>query len=99
MRDFADTPAWDEANPSPAGHRRPALAAARSAPTQIYYFNNYHNKVKQLAFFGEMTYDLTDKWSVTGGLRWFEYDRETVRQVQHPARSAGRRAIPTPTGC
>jgi outer membrane receptor protein involved in Fe transport len=25
-----------------------------------------------------VTYDLTEKWSVTGGARWFEYDRQEV---------------------
>jgi len=32
--------------------------------------------VKQLAFFGEVSYELTEKWTVTGGARWFEYDRD-----------------------
>ena len=41
-------------------------------------------KVKQLAFFGEMTYHLTDKWSVTGGARWFEYDRKSFDKYQVP---------------
>ena len=54
------------------------------APTDIYYFNQYENTVKQLAFFGEMTYDITDKWSVTGGARWFEYDRDTFDMYQVP---------------
>ena len=42
------------------------------------------NTVKQLAFFGEMTYDLTDKWSVTGGARWFEFDRDKFDLYQVP---------------
>jgi outer membrane receptor protein involved in Fe transport len=54
------------------------------APTPYYYFNEYHNKVKQLAFFGEMSYALTDKWSVTGGARWFEFDRDMFDQYQIP---------------
>ena len=54
------------------------------APTNIYYFNQYSNTVKQLAFFGEMTYDLTDKWSVTGGARWFEFDRTMFDMYQVP---------------
>ena len=29
---------------------------------------------RDLAFFGEATFDITDQWSFTGGLRWFEYD-------------------------
>ncbi len=43
--------------------------------TDIYYSNVYDKTIKQTAVFGEMTYDLTDRWSVTGGARWFEYDR------------------------
>jgi outer membrane receptor protein involved in Fe transport len=54
------------------------------APTQYYYFNKYHNEVKQLAFFGEMSYDLTDKWSITGGARWFEFDRDMFDLYQIP---------------
>jgi len=54
------------------------------APTNLYYYNKYHNEVKQLAFFGEMTYSLTDKWSVTGGARWFEFDRDMFDLYQIP---------------
>ncbi len=43
--------------------------------TNIYYQNIYDKKIKQKAIFGELTYSLTDRWSVTGGARWFEYDR------------------------
>ncbi len=82
--DFADTRAWEEANNQACGLGDPRLAACPLAPTQIYYFNNYHNKVKQLAFFGELTYHLTDKWSITGGARWFEYDREQFDKYNVP---------------
>ncbi len=54
------------------------------APTNLYYFNKYHNEVKQLAFFGELSYALTDKWSVTGGARWFEFDRDMFDLYQVP---------------
>ena len=48
------------------------------APTDIYYQNIFDKSIKQKAVFGELTYELTDKWSVTGGARWFEYDRHEV---------------------
>ncbi len=54
------------------------------APTSYYYFNKYHNEVKQVAFFGELSYALTDKWSITGGARWFEYDRDMFDLYQIP---------------
>jgi len=73
---LADTPAWEEANRIACEDLDPGVAECPLDPTQIYYFNNYSNKVKQLAFFGEMSYKITDQWSVTGGARWFQFDRE-----------------------
>ena len=35
--------------------------------------------------FGEITFDLTDSWSVTGGARWFEYDRHEIESDEVPA--------------
>ena len=43
--------------------------------TTLYYQNIYDKTIKQKAIFGELTYSLTDRWSITGGARWFEYDR------------------------
>jgi outer membrane receptor protein involved in Fe transport len=34
--------------------------------------------------FGEMSFNLTDKWSVTGGARWFEFDRSEVESFEVP---------------
>jgi iron complex outermembrane recepter protein len=47
-------------------------------PTDIYYQEIFDKSVKQKAVFGELTYELTEKWSVTGGARWFEFDRHEV---------------------
>lgn len=82
--DFADTNAWAEANARACDLDDTSIALCPLAPTQIYYFNEYENKVKQLAFFGEVTYKLTDKFSVTGGARWFEFDREMFDKYQVP---------------
>ena len=78
------TRAWDEANVRACDPANPNLAVCPLEPTNIYYFNNYSNKVKQLAFFGEVTYALTDKWSVTGGARWFQFDREVFDKYNVP---------------
>jgi len=83
--DLADTRAWEEANRIACEDiNDPAIAKCPLDPTQIYYYNQYSNKVKQLAFFGELTYSLTEKWSVTGGARWFEYDRESFDKYNVP---------------
>jgi outer membrane receptor protein involved in Fe transport len=54
------------------------------APTDLYYQNIFDKTIKQKAVFGEVTYDLTEKWSVTGGMRWFEYDRHEVEVSEVP---------------
>jgi outer membrane receptor protein involved in Fe transport len=52
--------------------------------TNITYVNDYDRKIKQLAFFGELTYNLTDQWTVTGGMRWFQFDRKDLQIYQVP---------------
>ncbi|HET6630030.1 MAG TPA: TonB-dependent receptor [Woeseiaceae bacterium] len=52
--------------------------------TDIYYQNTYDKKIKQTAVFGEVTWSLTDNWEVTGGLRWFEYDRKELNIYEVP---------------
>jgi outer membrane receptor protein involved in Fe transport len=53
-------------------------------PTNVYYADTLDRKVKQKAIFGELSFDLTDKWTVTGGARWFEYDRHATELRETP---------------
>lgn len=53
-------------------------------PTDIGYSTDYKNVVKQKAIFGEIGYALTDRWTVTLGGRWFEFDRFTAEVSQFP---------------
>jgi outer membrane receptor protein involved in Fe transport len=52
--------------------------------TNEYYTNYFEKSVRQKALFGELSFDLTDKWSVTGGTRWFEFDRHEVESNEVP---------------
>jgi outer membrane receptor protein involved in Fe transport len=52
--------------------------------TNVAYVNNYDKEITQTAAFGEVTWNLTDEWSVTGGLRWFEYDRQQFDTYHFP---------------
>ena len=45
------------------------------ASTTKTYANDYDKTIKQTAVFGELTYDITDAWTVTAGARWFQFDR------------------------
>jgi iron complex outermembrane recepter protein len=80
------TTAWDAANyyacyAASLGYD----IACPLAPTDIYYLDKYRKTIKQTAVFGEVTYDITDRWSVTGGGRWFEYDRDQSETYSVPA--------------
>ena len=46
--------------------------------TNVHYQNNFSNNVKQLAVYGEVSYNLTDQFRVFGGLRWAEVDRDKI---------------------
>jgi outer membrane receptor protein involved in Fe transport len=82
---WQSTPAWDEANRRACEDiADPNIADCPLVASDIYYYNQYDSTVKQLAFFGEMTYDLTDKWSITGGARWFEFERDNFDTYQVP---------------
>lgn len=52
--------------------------------TDIFYNNIFDKTIRQNAVFGEMTYSLTDRWSVTGGARWFKYDRDELDIYETP---------------
>lgn len=51
----------------------PGLAAffGFNRPDELEYFQKGDEKVREIAFFGELSYDLTERWTVTGGMRYF----------------------------
>ena len=78
------TTAWDYA-PVLRGYTYGATTSSvRSPATDEYYTNYFEKTVRQKAVFGELTFDLTDNWSVTGGARWFEFDRQEVESNEVP---------------
>ena len=54
------------------------------ALTDVSYSNTLKRSVQQMALFAEVSYDLTDEWSVLGGVRWAEYDRDTFSRFGFP---------------
>ncbi|MBJ88409.1 MAG: hypothetical protein CMO98_00975 [Woeseia sp.] len=47
----------------------------------LYFVNR---QISQSAIFGELSYDLTEKLKVHGGMRWAEFDRDVFTQQQWP---------------
>jgi outer membrane receptor protein involved in Fe transport len=49
-----------------------------------WYTHDWDRSIDQIAVFGELGYDVTDKLHVVAGMRWFEYDRYTSSDYQFP---------------
>ncbi len=54
------------------------------APTSTIYAQWFDRTVTQTAVFGEISYKLTDPWTVTAGGRWFNYKRDISQHYDQP---------------
>ena len=45
------------------------------APTDQWWIGLYDRDLEQRAVFGELSFDVTENFTITAGARWFEYDR------------------------
>ena len=52
--------------------------------TDVSYSNTLRRTVKQTAVFAEVEYDITDEWTVLGGVRYAEYDRDEYSRFTFP---------------
>lgn len=53
-------------------------------PDDLEYFSQDYTKLEESAFFGEIGYQITDKWTVTVGGRYYQYDLESFSDVDFP---------------
>ncbi len=62
------------------------------APPDTLFFSDLTYKTRQFAFFGEGTFSATDRFSLTGGLRYYDYkdDKEQIFDGIFGAGSDGR---------
>lgn len=58
--------------------------AGFNRPDDLEYFSQAFSKLEESAFFGELSYDITDRWSVTVGGRYYQYDLESFSDVDFP---------------
>lgn len=55
----------------------------------VAFFNDITRKENQLAFFGELSYDITDRLSATAGLRYYEIEVELLGSANSSFYNAG----------
>ena len=55
-----------------------ATSATFNAPPNTPYFSHLTYDFKQFALFGEGTWRFNDQWSVTGGLRYYDFDEDRL---------------------
>ena len=58
-------------------------------PDDLEYYSQFYSKLKESAIYGELGYDITDKWSVTVGGRYYKYDLESFSDVDFPLFDTG----------
>ena len=47
-----------------------------NAPPDTPFYSDLRYQLKQYAVFGEATWNITQQWSITGGLRWYKYNED-----------------------
>ena len=63
------------------------------APTETWFLGRYDTELDQVAVFGELSFDVTENFTITAGGRWFDYDRK-FGQIQEQPRGLHRRVAP-----
>lgn len=65
-------------------------------PDDLEYMSFVNTATKEKAVYGEGTFHITDKWQVTGGLRYFEYAAKATGGTDTPLTSGGLARTPYP---
>ena len=53
-------------------------------PTERWFLGRYDTELEQVAVFGELSFDVTENFTITAGARWFDYDRKFVQHQEQP---------------
>ena len=74
-----------------------AQFAGLNRPDNLEYIAQLSSKTVEKAVYGEATLNLTSKWQVTGGLRYFKYDATVAGGSALPLIGVGIGAFPSTT--
>lgn len=53
-------------------------------PDNLEYISVNRTELEEKAIYGELGYEITDRWSVTIGARWYDYDLDTRDAIDLP---------------
>jgi iron complex outermembrane receptor protein len=79
IRDYEDTPSFYYFNGLQYYYFGNFLA-----PTERWFLGRYDTELDQVAVFGELSFDLTENFTITAGARWFDYDRKFRQHQEQP---------------
>lgn len=65
-------------------------------PDNLEYMSFVKTRTEEMAAYGEVTFHVTDKWQVTGGLRYFKYDAFAQGGTDTPLFGGGLTRTPYP---
>ena len=70
--------------------------AGINRPDDLEYISFVNTRTKEKAAYGEGTFHLTDKWQVTGGVRYYKYDASATGGTDTPLFGGGLTRTPYP---
>ncbi|MFL9842200.1 TonB-dependent receptor [Sphingomonas sp. ST-64] len=53
-------------------------------PDALEYYSVNRSDLREVAGYGEATFQITDRWQVTGGIRYYDYDLKTQSATDFP---------------
>ncbi|MDP9199028.1 MAG: TonB-dependent receptor [Pseudomonadota bacterium] len=84
VNNYADTPAF-----AYFSYLQYAYYGSTLAPTDQWWLGVYDTDLEQRAIFGEVSFDVTENFTITAGGRWFEYDRKFELHQESPVGFTG----------
>lgn len=84
VRDYEDTPAFAHFSAYET-----YLTGNPLAPTETWFLGRYDTEFEQTAVFGELSFDVSENFTITAGGRWFEYKNKFIQHQEAPAGFSG----------
>jgi outer membrane receptor protein involved in Fe transport len=84
VRDYQDTPAFEYFS-----YLEYNVYNGTLAPTERWFLGRYDTELEQIAVFGELSYDVTENFTITAGARYFDYERKFGLHQESPEGFSG----------